>query len=233
MATINPTRMELTRLKKRLATATRGHKLLKDKRDEMVRQFMLYIRKNHSLRIEVEKALGEVTKRFTLAEAQMGALSVSEALLYPARAAVYELGQHNVMSVDVPTIKYTGGDQVSDIPYSFTFTSSQLDSAVMSLSHLLPQMLELAEVEKTCNMLASEIEKTRRRVNALEYVMIPRMQESIKFITMKLEENDRASTVRLMKAKEMMAKAQPEKSKLEIDVEAMKPGFEKKFQPNA
>jgi V/A-type H+-transporting ATPase subunit D len=137
------------------------------------------------------------------------------------------------MSVDVPTIKYTGGDQVSDIPYSFTFTSSQLDSAVMSLSHLLPQMLELAEVEKTCNMLASEIEKTRRRVNALEYVMIPRMQESIKFITMKLEENDRASTVRLMKAKEMMAKAQPEKSKLEIDVEAMKPGFEKKFQPNA
>ena len=233
MATINPTRMELTRLKKRLATATRGHKLLKDKRDEMVRQFMLYIRKNHSLRIEVEKSLGEVTKRFTLAEAQMGALSVSESLLYPARAAVYELGQHNVMSVDVPTIKYTGGDQVSDIPYSFTFTSSQLDSAVMSLSHLLPQMLEMAEVEKTCNMLASEIEKTRRRVNALEYVMIPRMQESIKFITMKLEENDRASTVRLMKAKEMMAKAQPEKSKLEIDVEAMKPGFEKKFQPNA
>ena len=234
MATINPTRMELTRLKKRLATATRGHKLLKDKRDEMVRQFMLYIRRNHSLRLELEKQLGTVTKQFTLAEAQMGALSVSEALLYPARAAVYELGTHNVMSVDVPTIKYTGkAEETTDIPYAFAFTSSALDSSVTELSHLLPQLLELAEVEKTCNMLASEIEKTRRRVNALEYVMIPRMQESIKFITMKLEENDRASTVRLMKAKEMMAKQQPEKPKLQIDLEAMKPGFEKQFQPQA
>jgi V/A-type H+-transporting ATPase subunit D len=195
-------------LKKRLNTAVRGHKLLKDKRDEMVRQFMLHIRRNYDLRLEVEKALQEVARRFGLAKAQMGALRVSEALLYPARAAVFEVGIHNVMSVDVPTVKYTGGDGESDIPYAFTFTSSSLDNAVMELSKYLPKLLELAEVEKTCNLLASEIEKTRRRVNALEYVMIPEMRESIKFITMKLEENDRASTVRLMKAKEMMAQAE-------------------------
>jgi len=205
---VNPTRMELTRLKKRLVTAVRGHKLLKDKRDEMVRQFMIHIRKNHALRLEVEKAVSDVSAKFSVAKAQMGALRVSEALLYPARAAVYEVGEHNVMSVDVPTIRYTGQqDKATDIPYAFTFTSSSLDRAVVELSDLLPKLLELAECEKTCNLLADEIEKTRRRVNALEYVMIPEMQENIKFITMKLEENDRASTVRLMKAKDMIAKA--------------------------
>ena len=184
VATINPTRMELTKTKKRLATAARGHKLLKDKQDEMARQFMIYIRRNKQLREEIE------------------------ALLYPARAAVYEIGEHNVMSVDVPTIRYTGQEnKATNIPYAFTFTSSSLDNAVVELSDLLPKLLELAECEKTCNLLADEIEKTRRRVNALEYVMIPEMQESIKFITMKLEENDRASTVRLMKAKDMIAKA--------------------------
>ena len=204
---VNPTRMELTRLKKRLTTAVRGHKLLKDKRDEMVRQFIILIRRNYDLRLEVEKAVEAVSTRFSLAKAQMGALRISEALLYPARAAVYDVSDRNVMSVNVPTIRYTGSDESTDIPYSFTFTSSALDNAVMELSELLPKLLELAEVEKTCNLLADEIEKTRRRVNALEYVMIPEVQESIKYITMKLEENDRASLVRLMKAKEMMATA--------------------------
>ena len=204
---VNPTRMELTRLKKRLTTAVRGHKLLKDKRDEMVRQFIILIRRNYDLRLEVEKAVEAVSTRFSLAKAQMGALRISEALLYPARAAVYDVSERNVMSVNVPTIRYTGSDESTDIPYAFTFTSSALDNAVMELSELLPKLLELAEVEKTCNLLADEIEKTRRRVNALEYVMIPEVQESIKYITMKLEENDRASLVRLMKAKEMMAAA--------------------------
>ena len=146
----------------------------------------------------------------------MGALRISEALLYPARAAVYEVGMKNVMSVDVPTITFTGGEEATEIPYAFTFTSSSLDNAVVELSALLPKLLELAEVEKTCNLLADEIEKTRRRVNALEYVMIPEMQTNIKFITMKLAENERASTVRLMKAKDMMAaqeaKAQAERA---------------------
>ena len=173
---VNPTRMELTRLKRRLVTAVRGHKLLKDKRDEMVRQFMLHVRRNYDLRLEVEKAIARVEMRCSIAKAQMGSFYVSESLLYPA-------------------------------PYAFTFTSYELDAAVVELSDLLPQLIELAEVEKTCSLLAEEIEKTRRRVNALEYVMIPEMQESIRYITMKLEENDRASLVRLMKAKEMMAAA--------------------------
>ena len=210
---VNPTRMELTRLKKRLTTAVRGHKLLKDKRDEMVRQFIIYIRRNYELRLEVEKAVESVSVRFSLAKAQMGALRISEALLYPARAAIYEVGERNVMSVNVPTIRYTGGDEISDIPYAFAFTSSALDSAVIELAVLLPKLLELAEVEKTCNLLADEIEKTRRRVNALEYVMIPEVQENIRYITMKLEENDRASLVRLMKAKEMMAAAAAKEEK--------------------
>ena len=208
MATnVNPTRMELTRLKNRLATAVRGHKLLKDKRDEMVRQFMIYIRRNHELRQKMEKALQNVSRHFGMAKAHMGALSVNEALLYPARSAEFEVGRKNVMSVEVPSLKYTGNtaDDAASIPYSFAFTAEELDTAVTELTTLLPELLELAEVEKTCNMLADEIEKTRR-LNALEYVMIPEMQESIKYITMKLSENERASTVRLMKAKEIMAK---------------------------
>ena len=209
MATnVNPTRMELTRLKNRLATAVRGHKLLKDKRDEMVRQFMIYIRRNNDLRQKMEEHLLGVSKNFSKARAEMGYLSMSEALFYPARSAEFEVGEKNVMSVDVPTITYTGAteEDTTEVPYAFAFTSSHLDSSVMDLTKYLPELLELAEVEKTCNMLADEIEKTRRRVNALEYVMIPEMQTSIKFITMKLAENDRASTVRLMKAKEMMNK---------------------------
>ena len=133
---------------------------------------------------------------------------MNEALLYPARSAEFEVGSKNVMSVDVPTLTYTGAtaDDAAQVPYSFAFTTGELDTAVTELTTCLPDLLELAEVEKTCNMLADEIEKTRRRVNALEYVMIPEMQESIKYITMKLSENERASTVRLMKAKEIMAK---------------------------
>ena len=158
--TVNPTRMELTRLKKRLATAVRGHKLLKDKRDEMVRQFMLYIRRNHELRQKMEKALSDVSQHFVQAKAQMGSLYMSEALLYPARSAEFEVGTKNVMSVDVPTIKYTGAttDDETRVPYAFTFTSAELDNAVVNLTSYLPDLLELAEVEKTCNMLADEIE---------------------------------------------------------------------------
>lgn len=209
MATnVNPTRMELTRLKRRLATAVRGHKLLKDKRDEMVRQFMIYIRRNHELRVKMEKTLQNVSHHFVVARAHMGSLTMDEALLYPARSAEFEVGSKNVMSVDVPTLTYTGAtaDDAAQVPYSFVFTTGELDTAVTELTTCLPDLLELAQVEKTCNMLADEIEKTRRRVNALEYVMIPEMQESIKYITMKLSENERASTVRLMKAKEIMAK---------------------------
>jgi len=204
---INPTRMELTRLKKRLKTATRGHKLLKDKRDEMVRQFMNYVRRNRALRKEIEDLLSAAMNRFNIAGARMGEATINEALLCPVREANIILGKQNIMNVDVPTIRIDTLSDTSDLPYGFAFTSGELDGAVLDMAKLMPKLIELAEVEKTCNMLADEIEKTRRRVNALEHVMIPEMQETIKYITMKLEDNERSTTTRLMKVKEMIAKA--------------------------
>lgn len=200
---VNPTRMELTRLKRRLKTAVRGHKLLKDKRDEMVRRFTAFIRRNKELREEVEELLVAAMRRFALAKAQMGSAYVSEALLYPAREAVFETSTKNIMSVDVPVISFTGTGE-TEVPYGFAFTAAELDGAVLDLAEALPKLIELAEVEKTCNRLADEIEKTRRRVNALEHVMIPEMKESIRYITMKLDENERGNLTRLMKMKQMM-----------------------------
>lgn len=206
---VNPTRMELTRLKKRLKTAVKGHKLLKDKRDEMVRQFMLYIRRNRELRAEVEEALGRDMKRVAIASARMGDAAIGEALLSEAGGDVsVTVGERNIMGVTVPTFASQGGGQITDLPYSFAFTSAELDGAVLDLADLMPKLIELAQVEKTCSMLADEIEKTRRRVNALEHVMIPETQKAIKFITMKLEDNERSNVTRLMKVKDMILKEQ-------------------------
>ena len=192
---VNPTRMELTRIKKRLVTAKRGHKLLKDKRDEMVRQFILIIRENQALR------------NFAMARAVMDPQALEEAVLYPARQVRLELGRKNILSVHVPTIAVDESSLQETVQaYGFAETSSQLDGAIATLADLLPKMVRLAEIEKTCDMLADEIEKTRRRVNALEYVMIPQFEATIREISMKLEENERGATTRLMKVKDMMAK---------------------------
>ncbi len=199
--------MELTKLKKRLATATRGHKLLKDKRDEMVRQFMLLIRRNKELRAEVEKALGIALRGFVLSRIAMTKEAMEEALLYPVREVELSVSRANIMSVNVPRISFLEKKRErSFFPYGLAFTSAELDNATAELARVLPQMVELAELEKTCNMLADEIEKTRRRVNALEYVMIPQLEETIKYIRMKLDENERGSLIRLMKTKDMIAK---------------------------
>ncbi len=206
---VNPTRMELTRLKKRLVTASRGHKLLKDKRDEMVRQFMLLIRRNRELRLEVEAALEKALAGFVLARVAMSREAMDEALLFPVREVELSVSRANIMSVDVPKISYREKKrEQAFFPYGMLMTSSELDSAVSRLAGVLPQMVELAELEKTCNMLADEIEKTRRRVNALEYVMIPQLEETIKYIRMKLDENERGSLIRLMKTKDMIAQRQ-------------------------
>jgi V/A-type H+-transporting ATPase subunit D len=203
---VNPTRMELTRLKRRLAVATRGHKLLKDKRDEMVRRFMLLIKRNKELRQEVEAALSSALGGFVLARIAMPGESFEEALLFPVREVELSLSRQNIMSVYVPKISYTEKKRKQAFfPYGLLTTSSELDSATAKLASVLPQMVELAELEKTCNMLADEIEKTRRRVNALEYVMIPQLEETIKYIRMKLDENERGNLTRLMKTKEMIA----------------------------
>ncbi len=202
---VNPTRMELSRLKKRLGTATRGHKLLKDKQDEMARRFMIYIRRNRELRREVEASLSAAMARAAMAGALMGQEALYEALLVPVDAPKVTMGTQNIMSVEVPSLSFEQSAQSATLPYSFAFSSGELDGAVLDFAALFPKLLELAEVEKTCNMLADEIEKTRRRVNALEHVMIPEMQETIHFITMKLEDNERGNTTRLMKVKDMMA----------------------------
>lgn len=204
--TVNPTRMELTRLKRRLKTATRGHKLLKDKRDEMMRRFVLLIRENQRIRLQVEEKLGMVLGEFAICRGAMDSAMLEQALMYPVRTADVEVGTTNIMSVKVPTFaidkEALGETQLS---YGLVQTSAQLDGAIEQLADVLPDLIALAQIEKTCDMLADEIEKTRRRVNALEYVMIPQFEQTIRMITMKLEENERGTTTRLMKVKSMIA----------------------------
>ncbi|MBQ3663013.1 MAG: V-type ATP synthase subunit D [Clostridia bacterium] len=199
-----PTRMELSNLKKRKAVAVRGHKMMKDKRDELVRQFIMYARKNKELREEVERRLTLAGKSFVVARASMSAAEIEEALMYPARSASVETSSHTVLSIPVPKLTLKAEEGFT-YPYGYATTGAELDGAVQQLAEILPQLLELAEVEKTCCRLADEIEKTRRRVNALEYVMIPQFTEAIRGIQMKLDENDRQSTTRLMKTKEILA----------------------------
>lgn len=201
---VNPTRMELRRLKTRLKTATRGHKLLKDKSDEMIRQFMVYVRENKRLREEIDAELSSALKGFTLARAVSSNAVIEEAVMMPATKAEISLSSDNVMSVEVPSISVVEHEGQDKYPYSFDTVTSELDASIGTLSTLLVKLVKLAEVEKTCNMLADEIEKNRRRVNALEYVMIPQIEETIKYINMKLDENERASTIRLMKVKSMI-----------------------------
>ncbi|MBQ9757358.1 MAG: V-type ATP synthase subunit D [Clostridia bacterium] len=205
---VNPTRMELTRLKKKLVTAKRGHKLLKDKRDELMRRFLELVKENMALRKVVEKGLEDANQNFVLAKAIMREETLNTALLAPLQSISVEVKSNNVMSVEIPSFDYKTRtpDENGMYSYGFAFTSSDLDYAVKSLSDIFPQMLKLAEIEKSCQLMAAEIEKTRRRVNALEHVMIPETEESIKYITMKLDENERSTQVRLMKVKDMMIK---------------------------
>ena len=200
--------MELTRLKKKLVTAVRGHKLLKDKRDELMRQFLDKVRENKALREEVETALVSANQNFMLARAGMPDEMLNTALLAPKQELTISAGTQNVMSVEIPDFdfKTRTPDQNDMYSYGFAFTTGDLDDAILSLSEVFPKMLKLAEVEKSCQLMAAEIEKTRRRVNALEHVMIPELQTNIKYVTMKLDENERSTQIRLMKVKDMMLK---------------------------
>lgn len=213
--TVNPTRMELQSQKRRLATARKGHKLLKDKRDELMRRFLELVRENKALRAEVEAALTEAGKYFAVARASMPPQIMDTALLMPSQSAELDVSYTNVMSVRIPEFDVqmrspSEGDMYS---YGFAFTSPELDAAVKALSDVSEKMYRLAEVENACRLMAEEIERTRRRVNALEHVMIPDYEENIRFITMKLDENERSTTSRLMKVKDMMVKAQIEARK--------------------
>jgi H(+)-transporting ATP synthase, vacuolar type, subunit D len=203
---ITPTRMVLNQLKGRLKTARRGHKLLKDKRDELMRQFLDIVRLNQQLRIKVEQGLTEAFGSLSVASAIMSPEMLEQSLLYPRQSVELGMKFKNIMSVNVPVYDFkTKNDDPSEIfPYGFAQTSGELDDALEQLANVFKDMLELAQVEKSMQLLAQEIEKTRRRVNALEYVMIPELEENIRYITMKLDENERSSTTRLMKVKDMM-----------------------------
>ncbi len=210
---VNPNRMELSKLKKRIATAKRGHKLLKDKQDELMRRFIDLVRHNNKLRMAVEKELVEAYRDFVLVGAICSPDFLEEAVMMPREQISIELSSENIMSVIVPKMQFIRSmqdDEASIFPYGFYNTSDELDRAIKRLYNILPKLLELGEIEKTCSLLTDEIEKTRRRVNALEYMTIPQLEETIKYIKMKLDENERGNLLRLIKVKDMMMKEQTE-----------------------
>lgn len=202
---VNPTRMELTRLKKQLKTAKRGHKLLKDKQDELMRQFILLIRKNNKLREEVEKTMHAAMADFVLADAAISDSFLEELFILPTEKVDLDIVEKNVMSVRVPVMNFHYDEKIGQAPleYGYLNSNAELDRSIDRFTEFLPKLLELSEIEKTCQLMAGEIEKTRRRVNALEYMTIPQLEETIYYIKMKLEENERANVTRLIKVKSM------------------------------
>lgn len=210
---VSPTRMELKRLKTRYASARRGHKLLKDKRDELMRRFLEIVRENEKLRERVEKSLRTYYRSFTAAGAVGNPKMLEEALISPSGENLIDMELSRTMGVTVPV--FEGGDITVGIGYGMAFTPAGLDAALEELSRLSADLIELAELEKTAQLLAGEIERTRRRVNALEYILMPRYLESIKTISMKLDEDERGSRARLMKVKEMTAEAEIKKKRAE------------------
>lgn len=203
---VNPTRMELKRLKGRLKTAERGHKLLKDKSDEMVRRFSALIKENKRLRDETDGDMASVMKEFSKARGLISVAETEMAFSMPATSVTLNLSTENVMSVDVPKITVGTEKKAGGYPYAFSAVTSEVDYSSKKMSELIVKLIKLAEVEKACAMLAVEIERNKRRVNALEYVMIPQLEETIKYIRSKLDENERSATTRLMKVKSFMEK---------------------------
>ncbi|KAF1292264.1 V-type ATP synthase subunit D [Candidatus Enterococcus leclercqii] len=202
---VNPTRMELARLQKQLKTAKRGHKLLKDKQDELMRQFILLVKKNNQMRKEVETMMERAMRAFRLASATLNSAFIEELFILPAARVELELDQKNIMSVEVPVMNFRYDESLVETPIEYGYLNSNvpLDNSIDRFTNVLPQLLELTEIEKTCQLMAGEIEKTRRRVNALEYMTIPELEETIYYIKMKLEENERAEVTRMIKVKNM------------------------------
>ena len=204
---VTPTRMNLNTLKERLATSKRGYKLLKDKQDELMRQFLELIRKNKKLREEVEKELEDSFSDFLIASAFMSPEFLEEAVSFPTQKLGVDISIKNVMSVRIPKMEFKveENENASMFPYGYAETSAGLDKAIKGLNEVMNRLLELAELEKTTQLMADEIESTRRRVNDLEYRTIPDLEETIKYIRAKLEENERATISRLMKVKDIIS----------------------------
>ena len=226
---VNPTRMELKKMKIRYANARRGHKLLKDKRDGLMKQFLETVRHNKELRERVEASLSGVYDSLAIAGAVSGPLVLEESLMLPKKQGKLDVHYRNVMSVTVPEfeLEVVGKDAQDSYNYGLAFTSGELDASLAQMSSVMEDMIALAQSEKTVQLLAQEIEKTRRRVNALEYIMIPKYLATIKSIKMKLDENDRGNTTRLMKVKDMMLKAQRDAGKQQDEDEEENPDLEK------
>ncbi|HGK0862657.1 TPA: V-type ATP synthase subunit D [Streptococcus pneumoniae] len=198
---VKPTRMELNNLKERLKTTERGHKLLKDKRDELMRRFISLIRENNQLRKEVESYLIDNLKAFAVAKSLKNSLMVEELFSIPSKEIELFVEKENIMSVTVPRMHMNITSQNENSEYSYLSSNSEMDDVFATMNSLIDKLLRLAEVEKTCQLMADEIEKTRRRVNGLEYSIIPNLSETIHYIELKLEEAERANLVRIMKVK--------------------------------
>ena len=198
---VNPTRMELSRLRKRLGTATRGHKLLKDKQDELVRQFILLVKKNQELRKKMDSSLQKGMKEYVLASSVIPDHVLEEAFSIPFNKVSLDVQTKSIMNTEVPVLNtmYQEDSDVDDFSYGFVSTTRELDLSLDYLGSILPLMLQLAEIEKTCQLIAKEIETTKRRVNALEYLTIPNLTETIAHIENTLDENERGNVTRLMK----------------------------------
>ncbi len=201
---VNPTRMELKRLKGRLKTAVRGHKLLKDKSDEMIRIFSVRLRENKKLREKVEEEVAVVFKSFALVSGTTTDAVLNLAFSMPSTKIDVETGYTSIMGVEAPKLKVTTQKGKYDYPYSFTAITSEADYGIKKVNELIEKLLSLAEIEKSNRMLAAEIEKNKRRVNALEYIMIPQLKETIKYIAIKLDENERSNIARMMKVKSLI-----------------------------
>ncbi|HOP86534.1 MAG TPA: V-type ATP synthase subunit D [Syntrophorhabdaceae bacterium] len=198
---INPTRMELLRLKKRLVVALRGHKLLKDKFDGLMKEFLEISKKYKISRIKVDEQLPKILKLFVIADITSSRRITENALESTKQELELKINRNRIMGVMVPRLEFSFGEIKG--MYSLIHTSPELDRAIASLKDFLPEILEMVELEETIRLMAGEIEKTRRRVNALEYTVIPRMQETVKYITNKLDEMERSNTARLMKIKSL------------------------------
>ena len=215
---VNPTRMNLSILKDKLDNAARGHKLLKDKQDELMRQFITLIKENKKLRLEVEEKLQNSFKAFLMASAAMSPEMLEEAISLPTMQTLVEIKKKNVMSVDVPEMEFITkktSEDASRYPYGYAQTTSDLDAAIDDLTEVMEELLTLTQKEKAAQLLANEIEKTRRRVNALEYKTIPDLEETITYIRSKLDESERANITRLMKVKDIISKDEMKEEKLE------------------
>jgi len=202
---VNATRMELMRLKKRLAIARRGHKLLKDKQDELLRRFFALIERAKGLRNQVEEELRRAMTGFIIARALMDEQTTATALALPKVTGEVKTVTRQVMNLKVPSLEVIL--EGNALAYGLATTPPELDLAVEGFRGVLPRLLDLAELENSIEMLAREIQLTRQRVNALEYILIPNLEETIRYIGLKLGERERGTLTRLMKVKEMLEAA--------------------------